>query len=235
MAVRAEDYLRRSWLHRRLADLGAELTEIGDGAVPLHYGGGLAAELAAARELGLAELSLLPRLGCKGRMTLPRLNGEGVRLVDQPNRAVRQPDGGLAAILAPTEVLLLAPLSGEAPLQAKLAAEWRLEQADGMYLVPRQDSHFWFALTGRQAAAMFAKLCGVDLRPDQCPDLTIAQTSVARANAIVIRADLGATLAYHLLGDSASAGYFWDCLVDAMAEFGGQPVGLAALRALADG
>jgi hypothetical protein len=36
------------------------------------------------------------------------------------------------------------------------------------------------------------------------------------------------------LGDSASAEYLWDCLNDAMAEFDGAPVGLAALRGLAD-
>ena len=79
---------------------------------------------------------------------------------------------------------------------------------------------------------MFAKLCGVDLRVDHFPDLAIAQTSVARSNAIVIRDDLGATPTFHLLGDSASAAYMWDVLLDAMAEFEGAPVGLKALKAL---
>jgi sarcosine oxidase, subunit gamma len=45
-----------------------------------------------------------------------------------------------------------------------------------------------------------------------------------------VRADLGELPAFHLLGDSASAGYMWDCLLDAMAEFGGHPVGLAVLQ-----
>ena len=35
--------------------------------------------------------------------------------------------------------------------------------------------------------------------------------------------------ARHLLADSASAGYAWGCLVDAMAEFGGRLAGLDAL------
>jgi hypothetical protein len=47
---------------------------------------------------------------------------------------------------------------------------------------------------------------------------------------VVIRGDLGELPAFHLLGDSAAAGYMWDCLLDAMAEFGGRPVGLAALQ-----
>jgi sarcosine oxidase subunit gamma len=36
-------------------------------------------------------------------------------------------------------------------------------------------------------------------------------------------------LAYHVLADSASAPYLWDCLIDAMAEFGGGPVGVDEL------
>ena len=47
---------------------------------------------------------------------------------------------------------------------------------------------------------------------------------------IILRQDLGELPVFHLLADSASADYLWDCLVDAMAEFDGAPVGLAALR-----
>ena len=39
-------------------------------------------------------------------------------------------------------------------------------------------------------------------------------------------------LAYHLLFDSASADYLWDCLIDAMDEFDGAPVGATALSTL---
>jgi sarcosine oxidase subunit gamma len=151
-----------------------------------------------------------------------------------PNQAVRQADGALAAVLAMTEVLILAPLSGDDSRIRTLERGWSLDQADGCYLVPRQDSHFWFALTGEKTSATLAKICGVDLRLARFADLGIAQTSVARGNCVVIRADVGALAAFHLLGDSASAGYVWDCLLDAMAEFSGRPVGLAVLqRALA--
>jgi len=51
-------------------------------------------------------------------------------------------------------------------------------------------------------------------------------------SAIVIRADLGTTLAYHLLADIASAEYLWTCVEDAIAEYDGGIVGLAALRSL---
>ncbi len=185
------------------------------------------------RNLGLAELSALPRIGFKGRAVLSQMNKEGVTLEFRPNRAFRQKDGTLAAVLAMTEVLLLSPLHGAAPKLAELASSWSIETAEGGYLVPRQDSHFRFLISGEHASAMFAKICGVDLRPKSFEDLAIAQTSIAKSTAIVIRDDLGALPAYHLLGDSASAGYMWDCLTDAMGEFGGRPIGLESLLALA--
>ena len=87
-------------------------------------------------------------------------------------------------------------------------------------------------VTGEKSAEMFAKICGVDLRPSHCPVGTIAQTSIAKMSGIIIRADLGSTLAYHLLADIASAEYLWTCLEDAIAEYDGGIVGLAALRSL---
>jgi sarcosine oxidase subunit gamma len=101
--------------------------------------------------------------------------------------------------------------------------------------MPRSESHAWFMVTGAQAPVMFAKICGVDLRPHRFAVGAIAQTSVAKMSAIVIRADLGGTPAFHLLADSASAEYLWTCVFDAMAEFDGAPVGWSALRQVAGG
>ena len=164
--------------------------------------------------------------------SLSEMNTLGASLEFRPNRAFRQKDGTLVAVLTMTEALLLSPLSGKAPALEKLGADWSIEKADGCYLVPRRDSHFWFMITGQEAPSMFAKICGVDLRQKSFSDLAMAQTSVARSNAIVIRDDQGETPAYHLLGDSASAGYMWDCLLDAMAEWRGRPIGLNAILAL---
>jgi sarcosine oxidase subunit gamma len=221
------DLPRRSFVHREVLSHGARFAEINGGLMAMQYGE--LDESAAAARLGLADLCLLPRTGFKGRKVIPALEAQGVELT-VPNQAIRQADGGIAAVLAMTEVLILAPLSGAAGQIHALGRDWSLDQADGCYLAPRQDSHFWFALTGQDASATLAKLCGVDLRLNRFADLTIAQTSVARSNCVVIRGDLGELPAFHLLGDSAAAGYMWDCLLDAMAEFGGRPVGLAALQ-----
>jgi sarcosine oxidase subunit gamma len=68
---------------------------------------------------------------------------------------------------------------------------------------------------------MFAKLCGVNLASDKFTDGSVAQTSVARLSAIVIRHDIANSFSVSLLADSASADYLWICVLDAMTEFSG--------------
>jgi sarcosine oxidase subunit gamma len=233
------DFPRRSFVARKLAEAGAGFGSLGDAAVALDFGDP-AAEAETARRLGLADLSPVPRIGFKGAGTVEWLAGQGVEVTTDSNRAARQSGGELAARLAPGEVLVLgAPGAEAAGLPAALEAAWAAEplppEAPRGFPLPRGDSHAWFLVSGSEAAAMFARLCGVDLRPAKFPDLSIAQTSVARVSAIVVRDDRDGTLAYHLLTDSASAEYLWDCLLDAMAEFDGRPVGLTAVRALGGG
>lgn len=229
---------RRSFLYRKLREAGASFGELAGGAVALDYGDP-AGEAQTARRMGLADLSVLPRTGFKGAGTVEWLAAEGIEIPAESNRALRQGDGALAARLAPRELLILGDLRGEGGSIDRLEGRWAAAplppESPRGYPVPRRETHAWLLVTGAAAAQMFAKICGVDLRPAKFENHRIAQTSVARANAAVIRDDQGATLAYHLLMDSASADFFWPAVLDAMAEFDGAPVGLAAVHALAGG
>jgi len=102
----------------------------------------------------------------------------------------------------------------------------------GVYTLARQDSHCCFAISGQHAATMFSKLCAIDLRPSSYNNGAIAQTSVARVSAIVMRCDSDLTPVFYLLASSTAAEYLWDALVDAMLEFDGRMVGLPALMSL---
>lgn len=233
--VKLADYPRRSFVHRKLEAAGASFVALGDAAIAADFGDP-ATEAAMASQLGLTDLSVVARSGFKGAGTMDWLAGQGLALPEESNRALRQEDGNLLARLSENEALILADLEeGEAALAA-LDEAWLggCEAGEGPqgYPLPRRDSHAWFLVTGERAAAMFAKICGVDLRPDRFGNGSIAQTSVARANAAVVRDDQGDTLAYHLLIDSASADFFLDAVLDAMAEFDGGLVGLAAARGL---
>ena len=229
-------FKRRSFVYRKLVALHAQFGEINDAAVALSFKEA-ANEWGQAKRLGVADLSPLPRTGFKGQGAAEWLADQGVEVPGKSNEAVEQTDGALAARLSPTEVLLLSDLGGKSNLAPRLHSDWHkadLPPASARgFPMPRQDSHAWFAVTGEQGAAMFAKLCAVDLRPHKFANGCVAQTSVARLSAIIIRHDLGDVLAYYALSDSAAAEYFWDCLVDAMAEFDGAPVGLSVLTEMA--
>jgi sarcosine oxidase, subunit gamma len=229
VAVDPFTLLRRSFVQRRLQAAGAVFEKLGDAAIAAEIGDPAPAGLA------LVDLSPLPRTGFKGRGALAWLEAQGVRLEPTPNRAFAQAGGSLALVLAATEALVLGPLDGDATGVARLEDAWTLESAPGCYLMPRRDSHFWFALAGRAVPAMLAKLCGVDLRPKAFPAGSIAQTSVARTSAIVALATTTPVPLFHCLGDSAQAGYMLAVLEDAMAEHGGRLAGLRALERLVAG
>lgn len=232
-------HLRRSFVYRLLQAAGARFATVNGGAVAVDFGRPTEQEIAQARELCLADLSALPRTGFKGAGTVDWLTAQGLQVGADSNKACRQPCGALAARLAPAEILLLDGLDGAGAMITRLEQAWswgseRPRRPIG-YPMPRSESHAWFLACGRLAPTLFAKLCGVDLRLHRFAEGDIAQTSVAKMNAIVIRADLGVTPGFHVLADSASAEYLWGCIVDAMGEFGGAPVGLTALRQLASG
>ena len=191
------------------------------------------AEAAAARRLGLADLSPLPRVGFRGPGAREWLAAQGIELPGEPNRARTQPDGAVAVTRSWTEVLVLGAIQGADSLCARLEAGAANAQRARAYPLPRFDGLFWFALAGESAVDCLAKVCGVDVREPAFPVGSVAQTSLARLNAVIVRADAGATPLFHLLGDSASAAYAWTSLLDAMQEFDGRPVGLRALDAIA--
>ena len=231
--------LRRSFIYRALQQAGARFATINDSAIAVDFGRPIEAELTQARRLGIADLSVLPRTGFKGVGTVEWLTAQGLAIGPDSNRAYPQAGGEWAARLAPTEIFLVDSLAGGGDLMRRLNAAWNWGSGKPRTLIgyplPRSESHAWFMVTGEHAPAMFAKICGLDLRLHRFAVGAIAQTSVAKMSGIVIRADLGETPAFHLLADSASSEYLWTCVLDAMAEFGGKPVGWSALRRLAGG
>lgn len=179
------------------------------------------------KTLVIADFSERPRLGFKGRGTLPAMQARGLQLENQPNRAFRQEDGSLCLVLAASEVFLLGAPNGDKNSFAEFEANWRIEDNEKTYPMPRRHSHAWFGLQGEAVPEMLSKLCAVDLRPHCFGELSIAQTSVARINSIIVHADAANGPLYHLLTDSAAATYMLDCLIDAAGEFGGRVTGVA--------
>ena len=230
--VQPAEFSVRSCIYRTLEKEGAQFGEVANAAMALHYGGDIEHEVAQARSLGIADLSTLPRTGFKGRAAIAWLDAQDLQIGATNNQAYAQSDGSLVARLADTEALILGDLSCTSTRCGSLNNAWRSAQPAACFHVPRQDASAWFLLTGTRTSDTFAKICAIDLRQHKFPNGSIAQTSLARMNGIVIRGDLGDTPAFHLLFDSASSVYLWNCLRDAMAEFDGAPVGHNALLTL---
>lgn len=213
---------RRSFVYRKLAAADATFLDVADTAMVASVPGGRPA-------LGLADLSPLPRLGYKGPNALSTLSAAGLQVPNKNNMALAIPGGGLVARLADSEALLLGDPTGSEDL---LSVYGDITGA-GCYAMPRRESHAWFLLVGDSAADCLAKICGVDLRPHRFDQGRVAQTSLARINGIIIRDGRDERLIYHLLADSASGPYLWDCVIDAMAEFGGAPIGMDMIKNVA--
>ncbi|HAW39022.1 MAG TPA: sarcosine oxidase [Pseudomonas sp.] len=221
--LQAQDFSERSPLYPRHA--GARLGQLGNAAVVAGYGDDEGTQL---QRCALIDLSNLARVGFRGNAAAEYLQTRGYRLPDRPNQAQPQEDGSLVARLSQSEYLLLGSLRDAGSRIQLEEAGWQLGDSAN-YLLPRQDSHAWLLLTGGHASEVMAKLCGVDLRAEAFPPGSVAQTSAARINAIVINAAQGELPCLQLLCDRASASYFWDALLDAMAEFDGRPAGIDAL------
>ncbi|TBU75355.1 sarcosine oxidase [Pseudomonas daroniae] len=224
MNLNIRDHAERSPIHDLYGN--AALTRIGERVFVARHAAG--DETGQLQRCALIDLSNLPRVGFRGTDSAGYLQGKGYQLPDAPNQARVQDSGESVLRLSQSEYFLL---GGLADGGARIAAEETAWQASDQacYLLPRQDSHAWLALTGAHLPALLAKVCGVDLRAEAFPPGAVAQTSVARLNAILVNAGTDALPIFHILCDRASAHYLWGALLDAMDEFGGRPAGVEAL------
>lgn len=171
----------------------------------------------------LTDLTDLPRVGFRGADSAHYLQSRHFVLPDAPNRAVTQADRSWVVRLSQTEYLLLGSAQDQGERIADEEARWALDH-QANYLLPRQDSHAWFQLSGEHLPEVMAKLCGVDMSAQAFGPGAVAQTSAARINVIVINATSAQQPRLFILCDRASKAYFQEALVDAMQEFSGLPV-----------
>ena len=184
------------------------------------------------QQCAVVDLTNTPRVGFRGTDSASYLTAAGFRLPDEPNRLCHQANGSIVARLSATEYLVLGAMQDFGESIAALEQSWELSDRAN-YLLPRQDSHAWIQLTGQSVAFIMAKLCAVDLSAEAFAAGQIAQTSVARINAVVMNVSDAQAPKFNLLCDRASALYLWNVLLDAIAEFDGQAVGIDGLLSIA--
>ena len=167
------------------------------------------------QRLTLIDFTALNRLGFKGA-DAPAFLSQTIPIPQQPNRAINLDDGCVVARLSQEEHLILCNPFGEEHLSFKADSQF-----PRVYDLPRSDSHSWFALTGQLAAEVLSKICAVDMRLHKFENSSIAQTSIAKINGIIIRNDLNelALPCFYILADISYAEFLWHSIKDAMQEF----------------
>jgi glycine cleavage system aminomethyltransferase T len=87
-------------------------------------------------------------------------------------------------------------------------------------------------LAGPRAKDTLSKLSSLNISETSLPNLSCASANVAHAHAIVLREDIGAVPAYHLLFTRDYAVSVWESMLHAGHEFSLLAFGFAALESL---
>jgi heterotetrameric sarcosine oxidase gamma subunit len=127
-------------------------------------------------------------------------------------------DGGVVEIgCGVGQWLALGPIGSAGDLMARAAAR---TDAELVSIIDLTHARALVRLSGGHAAAVLAKLCGIDLADDVTPNLAAFRSLVANVATDVVRDDVGGVRSYLLHCERASGQYLFDVLIDAGAEYG---------------
>lgn len=95
-------------------------------------------------------------------------------------------------------------------------------------------------VVGPRSAELLRRLCGLDFHPNQFPELSAKQSSVAKTRQLILRHDLHSqdksTLpAFSLIGARSLAPYLWQTILEAGHDLDLKPIGWSALERLPAG
>lgn len=154
------------------------------------------------------------RWGLRGSSARERLISSGYTVPEAPNQIVEGKAQEWVCALSYREFWVLSAVE-------YLTLENSADNVTDENALPLlcQYSHAWFLLEGEHRAEMMAKLCGVDLRHAAFPEGIIAQTQIARVNAIVAHHTLADKPVFSILVDQSLAEYLWLTLHDGKYEW----------------
>lgn len=167
--------------------------------------------------IDLADISVNARVGFRGKGVEAFLLSHNIPIPSKPNQAEMTTQGVCVLRLSNTEFWLV---DGNNSNQSMIQTlEFASDEVIDVYRLYCQHSHGAFIISGQPLVDMFAKICAVDLNLSGFGDGCIAQTSVARVNAILVRVKNEQTDTFLMLSDIASMDYLWRALIDATLEF----------------
>jgi heterotetrameric sarcosine oxidase gamma subunit len=180
--------------------------------------------------LSLTDVSQTGKLGVRGAGAgdlLQRVFGRfpeagwGLEIQTYPQRAngASHPVNLKLLGLLTDEFLLLTPPGLGAGLARRLEAAQQ-PQAGYISLIDLSDGLAGFLLVGRDAPALLSKLCPLPLEAERFPDGCLAQSSLAKVPALLLRGDMEQTPAFEIYTGRSYGQYLQQALLEAGGEFG---------------
>jgi sarcosine oxidase subunit gamma len=184
---------------------------------PLALAGGRHAGVAAATggAVTLAEVPFLAQLNLRLDPKGPAADAVGLELgAPLPTGPGTTTSGDVTVVwLGPDEWLVVGPPGAERDLEDRLRSAIGAEHASVVDVSAQRTT---LHLTGPRARDLLAMGCALDLHPRVFGEGACAQTTLARAQVVLVGRDAGA---FWLLVRASFAAYLVDWLIDASLEF----------------
>lgn len=152
---------------------------------------------------------------------LADLSGQAVWHVRGKSAANKVP-AGVGGVIKEGDALIAQPRGDQYFVIGKQPDVESSAEGDVLTVTDLTHSYGHLLLIGKHATDVLAKTCGLDFYDKVFPNLTIAQSSLAKVRASIIRDDRDGVAAYHILVGYPVTAYVWDVVFDATQEFGGK-------------
>jgi len=205
-------------VEHHLAKLSPQWWEVGDYRIALEVSG-----KADPADLGLCDLSILPKFGIKGPGAVAWVREQGINVPDVTCGASPIEGGGWVVRSGGDEVFIEGTLQGE-PV-SRLVAALKENTPPHCYRIERQEATF--LTLGARVHDALLQTCGVDLAKE--PTDRAIYTRVAGVSAAIVVEEQFGHRAYRLWVDYTYASYLWEQLAEIMNELGGGVVGTGVM------
>lgn len=232
--------LRMSPLHRIHRKLGAQFAERAGWQLPDAYTSADEEAQAVREQVGVADVSAAGKLIVKGEVATDLLalalsnpperpgSAASVVLKDEAELPV---GGGYVARLTQDEFLIVTPTGVEKRVAQRLE-QHRIAHAMFASVIDQTSGLAGLVVAGPHSRSTLSKLCALPLDATNFPNQCVAQTSLAKVHAIIVRSDLGEVPAFELYFERPYAEYVWGSILDAGHEFAIMPFGQQAKDSL---
>ena len=198
--------------------------------IPLNFGDSKE-EFTISKVLGLADRSLLSRIGLKGLNAVSWACEHGVNVPQEIFGWNMTVDGSLVIRLGINELFL----EGKYVQVVEEAIAHGISDVE-CFLVRREDAGF--LLTGCKALEVLAQTCSYDF---QVADTSLIMTQLAGVSCSILArevknaADVGQVPIYHIWTSASYSRFMWKELIAIVEDCGGGPVGDEAIGTLFSG